>query len=76
MSSALGWTDGDCGVLVGLVNLLNLELVGNALREATVSPSALRALEKLLSLQLDKNHFTSVPLGLPRSLQVRRCHNI
>uniref|UniRef100_H3CEK2 Uncharacterized protein n=1 Tax=Tetraodon nigroviridis TaxID=99883 RepID=H3CEK2_TETNG len=54
----------------GLVNLLNLELLGNTLHEAAVSPSAFRALENLLSLQVDQNHFTSVPLGLPRSLQM------
>ncbi|XP_029689044.1 extracellular matrix protein 2 [Takifugu rubripes] len=53
----------------GLVNLLNLELVGNALHESTVSPLAFRPAEKLLSLHVDKNHFTSIPLGLPRSLQ-------
>ena len=76
MSNALGCTSSNCDVLAGLVDLLGLELVGNALHEATVSPFAFRESQNLLSLQVDNNHFTSVPVGLPRSLQVRWRHNI
>lgn len=76
LSNVLSCTDSNCCVLQGLVNLLNVELVGNALHESTVSELAFRPAGKLLSLHVDKNHFTSIPLGLPRSLQVCRCHNI
>ncbi|XP_030277995.1 extracellular matrix protein 2 [Sparus aurata] len=53
----------------GLTNLLNLELEENLLHEGSVSPQAFRPLERLVELQLDKNHFRSIPLGLPPSLQ-------
>ncbi|TNN82358.1 Extracellular matrix protein 2 [Liparis tanakae] len=52
-----------------LMNLLNLELEENTLHEGNVSPQAFRPLERLLELRLDNNHFRSVPLGLPPSLQ-------
>lgn len=55
---------------LGLTNLLNLELEENLLHEGSVSPQAFRPLERLVELQLDKNHFRSIPLGLPPSLQV------
>lgn len=76
MSSVLWCAGSNYGVLVGLGNLRNLELAGNTLHEATVSSSAFSALENLLSLQVDQNHFTSIPLGLPRSLQVCWGHDI
>ncbi|KAM7411805.1 hypothetical protein PAMA_021671 [Pampus argenteus] len=53
----------------GLMNLLNLELGENTLHEGNISPLAFRPLEKLLDLQLDNNHFRSLPQGLPPSLQ-------
>ncbi|KAF7210678.1 extracellular matrix protein 2-like [Nothobranchius furzeri] len=54
----------------GLLNLLKLDLENNTLREGSVSPLAFRPLRKLLDLQLDSNHFCSLPQGLPRSLQM------
>ncbi|XP_036068913.1 extracellular matrix protein 2 [Oryzias melastigma] len=54
----------------GLGNLLNLELQDNILHEGSVSPSAFSPLQSLLFLHLDRNLFSSIPLGLPASLQV------
>nr|XP_046252080.1 extracellular matrix protein 2-like [Scatophagus argus] len=53
----------------GLMNLLSLELEQNTLHEASVSPLAFRPLERLLDLQLNSNHFRTIPLGLPPFLQ-------
>uniref|UniRef100_A0A3P9JRB3 Si:dkey-32e6.6 n=1 Tax=Oryzias latipes TaxID=8090 RepID=A0A3P9JRB3_ORYLA len=54
----------------GLVNLLHLELQDNILHEGSVSPAAFSPLQGLLYLHLDRNHFSSIPRGLPASLQV------
>lgn len=56
------------------MNLLKLELGGNALHKASVSPPAFRPLQRLLDLQLSNNHFRSLPLNLPPSLQVHMYH--
>ncbi|XP_035761501.1 extracellular matrix protein 2, partial [Neolamprologus brichardi] len=56
----------------GLMNLLKLELGGNALHKASVSPPAFRPLQRLLDLQLSNNHFRSLPSNLPPSLQTLR----
>ncbi|XP_053173941.1 extracellular matrix protein 2 [Scomber japonicus] len=53
----------------GLKNLWNLELQGNILHEASVSPETFRPIKKLLYLQLDHNRFRSLPQGLPSSLK-------
>ncbi|MED6268318.1 hypothetical protein CHARACLAT_021163, partial [Characodon lateralis] len=56
----------------GVKNLLKLELRMNTLYEASVSPTTFQPLQKLLDLQLDKNRFRFLPVGLPSSLQVLR----
>lgn len=60
--------------LLGLMNLLNLELGENTLHEGSVSPLAFKVLDRLIHLHLDNNYFRSLPIGLPTSLQVHLYH--
>ncbi|XP_055773786.1 extracellular matrix protein 2-like isoform X2 [Salvelinus fontinalis] len=52
----------------GLSDLLTLELEGNLLSEGNVDPLAFRPLSQLSYLRLGRNHFRTVPQGLPPSL--------
>ncbi|XP_061582578.1 extracellular matrix protein 2 isoform X2 [Cololabis saira] len=52
----------------GLSSLVTLELEGNLLSEATVDPRAFAPLSQLSYLRLGRNHFRTVPQGLPESL--------
>ncbi|MGH0189254.1 UNVERIFIED_CONTAM: hypothetical protein FKN15_034644 [Acipenser sinensis] len=54
-----------------LNNLVTLELEGNILSEGTVSPSAFKPLTRLSYLRLGRNHFRTIPQGLPELLEVR-----
>ncbi|XP_029946790.1 extracellular matrix protein 2 [Salarias fasciatus] len=51
-----------------LSNLVILELEGNLLSEGNVDPRAFAPLIQLSYLRLGRNHFRTVPQGLPRSL--------
>ncbi|XP_034290092.1 extracellular matrix protein 2-like [Pantherophis guttatus] len=53
----------------GLFKLLTLELEGNQLHDGNVPPTAFRVLSRLMYLRLDRNHFRTIPSGLPASLQ-------
>uniref|UniRef100_A0A4W5KSM6 Uncharacterized protein n=1 Tax=Hucho hucho TaxID=62062 RepID=A0A4W5KSM6_9TELE len=55
----------------GLSNLLILELEGNVLNEGNVDHQAFSPLSQLSYLRLGRNHFRTVPQGLPPSLLVR-----
>ncbi|KAF4078159.1 hypothetical protein AMELA_G00196100 [Ameiurus melas] len=62
--------------LEGLSKLLHLELAGNILWEGSVEPLAFEHLTTLKHLRLDNNRFTSIPSGLPASLEdLRLPHN-
>ncbi|XP_041080942.1 extracellular matrix protein 2-like isoform X2 [Polyodon spathula] len=52
-----------------LNNLVTLELEGNILSEGTVNPSAFKPLTRLTYLRLGRNHFRTVPQGLPELLE-------
>ncbi|XP_068452036.1 extracellular matrix protein 2 [Clinocottus analis] len=52
----------------GLSSLMILELEGNLLSEGNVDPKAFAPLLQLSYLRLGKNHFRTVPQGLPSSL--------
>uniref|UniRef100_A0A8C0IQT8 Extracellular matrix protein 2 n=1 Tax=Chelonoidis abingdonii TaxID=106734 RepID=A0A8C0IQT8_CHEAB len=52
-----------------LKNLVTLELEGNKLSEANVSPLAFRPLKSLSYLRLGRNKFRTVPQGLPTSIE-------
>ncbi|XP_074861909.1 extracellular matrix protein 2 [Carettochelys insculpta] len=52
-----------------LKNLVTLELEGNKLSEANVSPLAFRPLKSLSYLRLGRNKFRTIPQGLPTSIQ-------
>ncbi|XP_059185869.1 extracellular matrix protein 2 [Centropristis striata] len=51
-----------------LSSLVILELEGNLLSEGNVAPLAFRPLSQLSYLRLGRNHFRTVPQGLPSSL--------
>ncbi|KAM9361904.1 extracellular matrix protein 2 [Symphorus nematophorus] len=51
-----------------LSSLVILELEGNLLSEGNVDPLAFAPLRELSYLRLGRNHFRTVPQGLPRSL--------
>ncbi|XP_075881256.1 extracellular matrix protein 2 isoform X2 [Nelusetta ayraudi] len=53
----------------GLSSLITLELEGNLLSEGNVDPLAFTPLIQLSYLRLGRNHFRTVPQGLPMSLQ-------
>ncbi|NXD77529.1 ECM2 protein, partial [Halcyon senegalensis] len=52
-----------------LKNLVTLELEGNKLSEANVSPLALYPLKSLSYLRLGRNKFRIIPQGLPATLE-------
>lgn len=53
-----------------MTNLQVLELTGNILYEGSIAPWAFKPLKALKYLRLDKNRFSSIPAGLPPSLEV------
>ncbi|XP_010190470.1 PREDICTED: extracellular matrix protein 2, partial [Mesitornis unicolor] len=55
--------------LQGLKNLVTLELEGNTLSEANVSPLAFYPLKSLSYLRLGRNKFRIIPQGLPATLE-------
>ncbi|NXX43387.1 ECM2 protein, partial [Tricholaema leucomelas] len=55
--------------LQGLKNLVTLELEGNKLSEANVSPLAFYPLKTLSYLRLGRNKFRIIPQGLPVTLE-------
>ncbi|NXD72611.1 ECM2 protein, partial [Eolophus roseicapillus] len=55
--------------LKGLKNLVTLELEGNKLSEANVSPLAFSPLKSLSYLRLGRNKFRIIPQGLPTTLE-------
>ncbi|XP_062843227.1 extracellular matrix protein 2 [Trichomycterus rosablanca] len=57
------------GSFEGLSNLVILELEGNLLSEGNVHPRAFAPLTQLTYLRMGRNHFRTIPLGLPASLQ-------
>uniref|UniRef100_A0A8D0C9S0 Extracellular matrix protein 2 n=1 Tax=Salvator merianae TaxID=96440 RepID=A0A8D0C9S0_SALMN len=59
----------DEDVFQGLEKLVTLELEGNLLSEANVSPVAFRPLKSLSYLRLGRNKFRTIPQGLPNSIE-------
>uniref|UniRef100_A0A8C3LL34 Extracellular matrix protein 2 n=1 Tax=Chrysolophus pictus TaxID=9089 RepID=A0A8C3LL34_CHRPC len=59
----------DEDALQGLKNLVTLELEGNKLSEANVSPLAFYPLKSLSYLRLGRNKFRIIPQGLPTTLE-------
>ncbi|XP_005444483.1 extracellular matrix protein 2 [Falco biarmicus] len=59
----------DEDVLQDLKNLVTLELEGNKLSEANVSPLAFYPLKSLSYLRLGRNKFRIIPQGLPATLE-------
>ncbi|OXB58174.1 hypothetical protein ASZ78_006946 [Callipepla squamata] len=59
----------DEDALQGLKNLVTLELEGNKLSEANVSPLAFYPLKSLSYLRLGRNKFRIIPQGLPVTLE-------
>ncbi|NWR79283.1 ECM2 protein, partial [Centropus unirufus] len=55
--------------LKDLTNLVTLELEGNKLNEANVSPLAFSPLKSLSYLRLGRNKFRIIPQGLPATLE-------
>ncbi|NXK97934.1 ECM2 protein, partial [Formicarius rufipectus] len=55
--------------LKDLKNLVTLELEGNKLSEANVSPLAFNPLKSLCYLRLGRNKFRIIPQGLPATLE-------
>ncbi|NXP23605.1 ECM2 protein, partial [Scytalopus superciliaris] len=55
--------------LKGLKHLVTLELEGNKLSEANVSPLAFNPLKSLCYLRLGRNKFRIIPQGLPATLE-------
>lgn len=49
-----------------------LELAGNILYEGSIAPWAFKPLKALKYLRLDKNRFSSIPAGLPPSIEELR----
>uniref|UniRef100_A0A9J8A2J4 Extracellular matrix protein 2 n=2 Tax=Cyprinus carpio carpio TaxID=630221 RepID=A0A9J8A2J4_CYPCA len=52
----------------GLSSLVILEMEGNLLSEGNVHPQAFKPLKELTYLRLGRNHFRTIPQGLPASL--------
>ncbi|XP_056303226.1 extracellular matrix protein 2 [Danio aesculapii] len=52
----------------GLSSLVTLEMEGNLLSEGNVNPQAFKPLKELTYLRLNRNHFRTIPQGLPESL--------
>ncbi|KAJ8259872.1 hypothetical protein GJAV_G00174420 [Gymnothorax javanicus] len=61
--------------LQNLPNLITLELEGNKLSEGNVAPTAFLPLLNLSYLRLGRNHFRTVPLGLPAALKELHLEN-
>ena len=57
-------------IIVGLSSLMILEMEDNLLSENNVAPSAFSPLTQLSYLRLGRNHFRTVPQGLPTTLLV------
>ncbi|XP_068108098.1 extracellular matrix protein 2 isoform X2 [Hyperolius riggenbachi] len=55
--------------LKDLTNLVTLEVEGNQLSEANVSPLAFKPLQQASYLRLGRNKFRTIPEGLPASLE-------
>ncbi|XP_063796777.1 extracellular matrix protein 2 isoform X2 [Pseudophryne corroboree] len=55
--------------LTDLKNLVTLEMEGNQLSEANVSPQAFKPLQHLSYLRLGRNKFRTIPQGLPASIE-------
>uniref|UniRef100_A0A671Q292 Extracellular matrix protein 2-like n=1 Tax=Sinocyclocheilus anshuiensis TaxID=1608454 RepID=A0A671Q292_9TELE len=52
----------------GLSSLVTLEMEGNLLSEGNVNPQAFTPLKELTYIRLGRNHFRTIPQGLPASL--------
>ncbi|KAL1251600.1 hypothetical protein QQF64_019396 [Cirrhinus molitorella] len=52
----------------GLSSLVTLEMEGNLLSEGNVNPKAFKPLKELNYLRMGRNHFRTIPQGLPASL--------
>uniref|UniRef100_A0A6I8MZZ3 Extracellular matrix protein 2 n=1 Tax=Ornithorhynchus anatinus TaxID=9258 RepID=A0A6I8MZZ3_ORNAN len=64
--------DGECCPVcsdIELKNLVTLEMEGNQLSEANVSPLAFKSLKSLTYLRLGRNKFRTIPQGLPASIE-------
>ncbi|XP_058229797.1 extracellular matrix protein 2 [Hemibagrus wyckioides] len=59
----------------GLSNLVTLEMEGNLLSEANVNPKVFAPLKQLSYLRLGRNHFRTIPQGLPVTLQELHLEN-
>ncbi|XP_053509117.1 extracellular matrix protein 2 [Ictalurus furcatus] len=59
----------------GLSSLVTLEMEGNILSEVNVNPKLFRPLKQLTYLRLGRNHFRTIPQGLPASLQELHLEN-
>ncbi|XP_026996596.1 extracellular matrix protein 2 [Tachysurus fulvidraco] len=59
----------------GLSNLVTLEMEGNLLSEANVNPKVFTTLKQLTYLRLGRNHFRTIPQGLPANLQELHLEN-
>ncbi|XP_017305652.1 extracellular matrix protein 2 isoform X3 [Ictalurus punctatus] len=59
----------------GLSSLVTLEMEGNMLSEVNVNPKLFRPLKQLTYLRLGRNHFRTIPQGLPASLQELHLEN-
>ncbi|XP_044157682.1 extracellular matrix protein 2 isoform X1 [Bufo gargarizans] len=55
--------------LKDLKNLVTLELEGNQLSEANVSPLAFKPLQHMSYLRMGRNKFRTIPHGLPASIE-------
>ncbi|KAI5607584.1 extracellular matrix protein 2, partial [Silurus asotus] len=65
----------DEGSFEGLSNLVTLEMEGNLLSEANVTPQSFTPLKQLTYLRMGRNHFRTIPQGLPASLQELHLEN-
>ncbi|XP_077132897.1 extracellular matrix protein 2 isoform X1 [Ranitomeya variabilis] len=61
--------------LKDLKNLITLELEGNELSEANVSPKAFKPLQHVTYLRLGRNKFRTIPQGLPVSIEELHLEN-
>ncbi|KAF5908775.1 extracellular matrix protein 2-like, partial [Clarias magur] len=59
----------------GLSNLVTLEMEGNLLSEGNVNPKVFTPLKQLNYLRMGRNHFRTIPQGLPASLQELHLEN-
>ncbi|XP_056380010.1 extracellular matrix protein 2 isoform X3 [Hyla sarda] len=61
--------------LKDLKNLVTLELEGNQLSEANVSPLAFKPLQHMSYLRMGRNKFRTIPQGLPASIEELHLEN-